>query len=55
MSFRFVGPTICAGIFALAIVTNAQNAPLITSNPNFNVAQGTTQPTSEDARSKASS
>ena len=44
MSFRILGSVMCAGLFALAAVTHAQNAPQTTSNSNVNVAQGTTQP-----------
>lgn len=54
MSLRILGSIICAGMFALAIVTLAQNAPQITFNSDFKVAQNMTQPTPADVRSKVS-
>ena len=54
MAFRILGSVMCVGLFALATVTYAQNAPQITSNSNVKVAQGTTQPGPADAPAKTS-
>jgi hypothetical protein len=55
MAFRILGSVMCVGLFALATVTHAQNAPQITSNSNVKVAQGTTtQPGPADAPAKTS-
>jgi hypothetical protein len=54
MSFRILGSVMCVGIFALATVIHAQNAPQTTSNSNVNVAQGATQPKPADAPAKTS-
>jgi hypothetical protein len=54
MSFRILGSVMCGGLFALAAVTHAQDAPQTTSNSNVNVAQGTTQPRPTDAPAKVS-
>ena len=55
MSLHIRGSAIGAGIFALATVTHAQNAPQIASNPNIILAQGTIQPAPADAGTKPSS
>ena len=54
MSFRILGSVMCGGLFALAAVTHAQDAPQTTSNSNVNVAQGTTQSRPADAPAKVS-
>jgi hypothetical protein len=54
MAFRILGSVMCVGLFALATVTHAQNAPQITSNSNVKVAQGTTKPGPADAPAKTS-
>ena len=54
MAFRILGSVMCVGLFALATLTHAQNAPQITFNSNVKVAQGTTQPGPADAPAKTS-
>jgi hypothetical protein len=54
MSFRILGSVTCVSLFALATVTQGQNAPQTSSNSNVKVAQGTTQPGPTDALAKTS-
>ena len=54
MSLRILGSVICVGLFALATVIHAQDAPQTTSNSNIKVAQGTTQQGPADAPAKTS-
>jgi hypothetical protein len=45
MSVRVIGLALCAGVFAFATGTLAQNAPQTTANSNLTLAQATTADT----------
>jgi len=54
MSFRILGSIVGVSLFALTIVTHAQNAPQTTFNSTIKVAQAATQPGSAEVTAKTS-